>query len=87
MNKLSNKITSYTIVLFNKSEIRITAAEFASLKNKSGLVYIPSQDRIVNTHTIAEVVNSEVLKVERNEEVKVPLYYLEYKNEVDKQIS
>ena len=52
---------SYIIRLMNKSEVEITDKEYANLAGKSGLVHIPSQDRIVNTNSIVEILNSEMV--------------------------
>ncbi len=46
----------------NKSEVVITEQERNNLKDKSGLVYIPSQDRIINTNSIVEVVRSDDIR-------------------------
>jgi hypothetical protein len=43
----------------NKSDIEITEREFKNLAGKSGLVYIPSQNRIVNTNSITEILSEE----------------------------
>lgn len=53
---------TYTIKLMNKSEVVITEQERNNLKDKSGLVYIPSQDRIINTNSIVEVVRSDDIR-------------------------
>jgi len=55
---------TYTIRLMNKSEVEITEQEYKNLAGKSGLVYIPSQDRMVNINSITEVLPSEVAKRE-----------------------
>ena len=56
---------NYIIYLMNKSEVEITEQEYKNLVGKSGLVYIPSQDRIINTNSIVEIVNSERYRRER----------------------
>jgi hypothetical protein len=53
---------TYTIKLMNKSEVVITEQERNNLKDKSGLVYIPSQDRIINTNSIVEVARSDDIR-------------------------
>lgn len=45
----------------NKSELTITESEYKKLGEKSGLVYIPSQDRTINTNSIVEIVNEKVV--------------------------
>jgi hypothetical protein len=50
----------------NKSEVPITEQEYRNLAGKSGLVHIPSQDRIINTNSITEVVSEDSVKQERN---------------------
>lgn len=51
----------YIIRLMNKSEVKITESEYKKLGEKSGLVYIPSQDRTINTNSIVEIVNEKVV--------------------------
>lgn len=55
---------NYIIRLMNRSEIKITQGEYKNLAGKSGLVFIPSQDRMVNINSITEVLSEEVAKKE-----------------------
>jgi hypothetical protein len=56
---------NYLVRLMNKSEVLITGQEYQNLAGKSGLVHIPSQDRIINTNSVVEIVSEEDVKQER----------------------
>ncbi len=58
-------MNNYIVRLMNKSEITITEREYHNLANKSGLIHIPSQDRIINTNSIVEVMAEEDARMER----------------------
>jgi hypothetical protein len=57
----------YLAKLMNKSEVFITEQEYHNLAGKSGLVYIPSQDRTINTNSIVEIISEEDLREEKND--------------------
>jgi len=56
---------NYLVRLMNKGEVMITEKEMMSLKDKEGLVYIPSRDRVINTHSIADIISEDDLAAER----------------------
>ncbi len=53
------------IRLMNKSEVSITEQEYQNLAGKSGLIYIPSKDRMININSIVEVIKEEDARAER----------------------
>ena len=55
---------NYIIKMMNKSEVEITEQEYKNLAGKSGLVHIPSEDRMININSIVEVVRADDYKKE-----------------------
>lgn len=43
----------------------VTKQERDNLKDKSGLVYIPSKDRVINTHSIVDIAAEEDAEIDR----------------------
>ena len=50
---------SYIIQLFDKTEIEITDSEYRNLKDKTGLIHIPSINRIINMSAIMQIASRE----------------------------
>ena len=46
---------NYKVTLMDKSELTITESEFANLKDKEGLVFIPSLGEAINTKSILRI--------------------------------
>lgn len=58
---------NYIIKLFNSDLIEITEQEFANLKGKEGLVFVPSLNEAVNTKTIYRILPKDKWENEQRE--------------------
>lgn len=56
---------NYIIELMDGAEIEITEEEFSKLGGKSGVIYIPSANQIINTSYIKRVASKSVIEIDR----------------------